>query len=857
MSSAARPDGSRIEPDVYTEIRSLATRLGAGRVIELGCGTGSGLVSLHPGLGIVGIDDPALITRCRRSYGVGEWIETDAEGAVELPDRMLERAILLLSAHGARHEGSLDLARAALARGVLAVVVSVSETDGFTAADFHRMLARHRLDAFVGRTAFDTLTLSGTAMLAVVAGTGAPVRESVASWWSERQPWERQLTRFAELRGPGPTPSIDHNRSGDLANTLRVAVITESSGADQEALRRTGQSLVAQTFESWSWSVVCPPDVRPPLDDDRIKLVHEPTRAMGMATASADADFVALVDEGLELRETALEKWLWFLATHPTHQGATANDRSRTEACLLRKEAIVAAGGVDAAWATANSIGHVPHTCSEDGSADEPGDGSPMGDLASSPRSWISETIPFRTIRRSRTRRAMLIAPWMTLGGADHFNLEALGGLRDAGWDVCVATTRPADHALYGKFEEITADLFPLADVVPLRDYPRMLDYLIDSRRPRVVVVSQSELGYRLLPYLRSRRREPAFVDLCHSEVDDWWAGGFPRFSIAYRSLLDRTIVVSEHLRDWMIERGALQDRIAVCRANVDHVLFAPNPGARERVRRRLRLADHEAVVLWVGRMSSEKRPRLLPSISAALRGLGIDHTLVVVGDGPERRPTEELAAAEGDSRLVFYGEHEYAELPDIYAASDVLVLPSRVEGIALTLFEALSSGVPVVTADIGGQSELVTEDVGMLVEPSPEASEIDRYAEALAAVLRDPVRRASMGHAARARIEGHFTRAAMNDRFERILEDAVEQHVRAPCAVPDVRLGRALASEAIELVRLAMDTAQGPDRLGRRERLYEVAQRIGGPAYRWANEHDVPGLRTARDLAHRAVVGR
>jgi glycosyltransferase involved in cell wall biosynthesis len=452
----------------------------------------------------------------------------------------------------------------------------------------------------------------------------------------------------------------------------------------------------------------------------------------------------------------------------------------------------------------------------------------------------------------------MLISPFMSLGGADRFNIELLRGLSGRGWDLTVATTRAADHSLYRTYEEITADLFPAADVAAPFDVPLLLDYLIDSRRPDVVMVSQTELGYRLLPYLRSREIQPAFVDLCHSEDQGWYGGGFPRFSVEYGGLLDGTLVGSNHLRDWMVERGADADRIAVCHASVDHALFAPDPDARASMRRKLGISTDLPVVLWIGRISSEKRPELLPRISAALTARGLEHRLLVVGDGPERRATEAAAAAEPESRLLFLGRVDDGALPGIYAASDVIVLPSRREGIALTLFEAMSSGVPVVAAKIGGQAELVTPEVGFLIEPSAEEREVGAYATALSQVLREPDRRAAMSSAGRARIIAEFTEEATHDRIEHALEDALERHAHSPRPAPDAGLGRLIAAEAVELMRLQERGRSVPRRdPTRRERAYTLAQRIGGPLYRRSLSRGVPGLGLARDIAHRAIVGR
>jgi glycosyltransferase involved in cell wall biosynthesis len=630
-------------------------------------------------------------------------------------------------------------------------------------------------------------------------------------------------------------------------------VVTEGSGKDEPGLRLTAQSLRAQSFGDWSWKIVSQEPVTVPTDDPRIETVGAPTRVAGLAKAVANADFVAIVNEGSQLRETTLEKWLWFLATHPSNPGVTGSNPD-AGARLYRRRALDDAGGIDAAWAAAAPLGRVPYTGAL-GADEEPHDPARAPEAAE-PRTWIPESWPFRNVRPFVERRLLLIAPWMALGGADRVNLDILSGLRGTGWAVTVVTTRIADHSLYPYFERITTDLFPLADIVAIHDYPRFLDYLLDSRRPEVVVISQSEFGYRILPFLRARHPRPAFVDLCHSEVEDWYDGGFPRFSVEYQSLLDRTMTVSDHLRDWMVVRGGDPARIAVCHAGVDESVFKPHSTtAREGVRRSLSIAEDESLVLWVGRMSEEKQPQLLPRISAALRRDRLRHTLLIIGDGPERGATESLSEAEKTGRIIFLGEVEHSALPALYAAGDALVLPSRIEGIALTAYEAMASGIPVVVAQIGGQAELVTPDVGVLVAPDVEGL-ADRYAKALALVLRDPTRNAAMRRAARERIERHFTRGAMQHRILEILDEAVAQHGNSPREVFDRVPARALASEAVELILRSQVQALGPQP-SRHVRAYEAGKRLGGSAYRWADAHHVPGLKLLRNAAHRAIVGR
>ncbi|HKP76657.1 MAG TPA: glycosyltransferase family 25 protein [Longimicrobiaceae bacterium] len=73
------------QPDVYGELPELAARLGATRIVDVGCGTAAKLVALHPRFDVVGIDHGPNIRRCRERYAFGTWIEHDLESADTLP----------------------------------------------------------------------------------------------------------------------------------------------------------------------------------------------------------------------------------------------------------------------------------------------------------------------------------------------------------------------------------------------------------------------------------------------------------------------------------------------------------------------------------------------------------------------------------------------------------------------------------------------------------------------------------------------------------------------------------------------------------------------------------------------------
>ena len=113
----------------------------------------------------------------------------------------------------------------------------------------------------------------------------------------------------------------------------------------------------------------------------------------------------------------------------------------------------------------------------------------------------------------------------------------------------------------------------------------------------------------------------------------------------------------------------------------------------------------------------------------------------LVVGDGPERRAVEAIARDLGlGDRCRFLGWR--ADLPNVYAASDVVALSSLNEGSPVSVIEAMAAGRAVVATAVGGVPDVVDQATGMLVP----AGDHRALADAIAGLLKDPERRAELG---------------------------------------------------------------------------------------------------------------
>ena len=161
----------------------------------------------------------------------------------------------------------------------------------------------------------------------------------------------------------------------------------------------------------------------------------------------------------------------------------------------------------------------------------------------------------------------------------------------------------------------------------------------------------------------------------------------------------------------------------------VDSERFRPEGS---NARDRLGLAG-KRVVLTVARLVPVKNVQRLLDAMALVRARVADAHLVIVGDGPEASALHQYAAAHSLSDAVtFAGYAPHAETPDFYRAADVFALSSDFDNSPNVVLEAMASGLPVVTTEVGGARELVADRSGA----APGAFVVPNDPAALAAGL-------------------------------------------------------------------------------------------------------------------------
>jgi glycosyltransferase involved in cell wall biosynthesis len=241
----------------------------------------------------------------------------------------------------------------------------------------------------------------------------------------------------------------------------------------------------------------------------------------------------------------------------------------------------------------------------------------------------------------------------------------------------------------------------------------------------------------------------------------------------------DSVVVITEFVKREYERHGIPAERIRVIYNGIDVEAYA-SVSKSASTRQRLGLESGAPLVVMPGRLSRYKgQLECVEAIPAVLRAHPGAHFAIAGGDSSElgdlAKPGNSSMLAVLRERTVELGVLEHvtfmtptnAEMAELYAAADVVVVPSWAEPFGLVVIEAMAAGAAVVGSDSGGIPESILDgQTGSLVPPCDPVS----LAQAVNRLLADPVLRSRYGQAGQARARAYFTL----DRYTREIQDVL-----------------------------------------------------------------------------------
>ena len=238
-----------------------------------------------------------------------------------------------------------------------------------------------------------------------------------------------------------------------------------------------------------------------------------------------------------------------------------------------------------------------------------------------------------------------------------------------------------------------------------------------------------------------------------HLQLDRWTA-----------RLVDMYVAVSDSVAEFSRTVGKLpSQRLVVIPNGIDVRTFDQ---ASPTDLTQLGIAAGRKAVTFVGRLDPQKGLAEFISSSRAWLDRLPDHDLLLVGEGPERCPLEALARQTGLSDRVHFAGWR-SDVPGILRNSNLLVLPSRWEGMPNVVLEAMGCRLPVVASDVEGVGELLGPAGRQQIAPQ---GDIGALAERIISIASNPALSESLGEANRRRVEERFSLEAMVDAYSDLL---------------------------------------------------------------------------------------
>jgi glycosyltransferase involved in cell wall biosynthesis len=351
-------------------------------------------------------------------------------------------------------------------------------------------------------------------------------------------------------------------------------------------------------------------------------------------------------------------------------------------------------------------------------------------------------------------------------------------GLEERGYETTLAagTVGRGESSMSFVADELGVDVFPIPqlhrDISPLYDTESVTSIvrLIRRVRPHILHTHTAKAGAigRFAALASRDARPPIVVHTFHGHVLRGYFG--PARTAAFKTIerrlarsTTRLVAVSPEVRDDLVALGvAAPERFSVIRLGIPlDARVTGRPEDRERLRALFGVPPDRFVVGWIGRMTAIKRVDDVLLAFRDLRARGVDATLCLIGDGPDREGAERRAHELGIARHVLSVGYQRDVAP-YYAFMDALLLPSANEGTPVVAIESLAARRPVVATRVGGVPDVVQDGEDGFLVP---VGDVAAMASALERLARHPELRFQMGEHGSARVVPRY-------RVERLVDD-------------------------------------------------------------------------------------
>lgn len=300
---------------------------------------------------------------------------------------------------------------------------------------------------------------------------------------------------------------------------------------------------------------------------------------------------------------------------------------------------------------------------------------------------------------------------YLDISGVTRINFDILKYLKEKGFDIHVCVTDDDSH-LINNWDF----LFQLSINKPfkLRSSKRnflevFIDYLVQNNI-ECIFNTHSLWVYKHCSLIKKQIPHIKIVDSLHVLEPYCFRGGYPDISANkhVQPFIDRSIVISDDLRNYILSNYTVTpSKLIVVRNGINTEKFSRRDDVRGKFKIELGLTTDNTLIGFIGRMTEQKRPLLFLEIAYEVAIRNKNCFFYMIGEGHlSERAIRFINKSNLHGRIFLIRQRN--DIDYIFNSTDIIIQPSAYEGAPLTVLEALSTGVSVISSDVGAIREYV-----------------------------------------------------------------------------------------------------------------------------------------------------
>lgn len=382
---------------------------------------------------------------------------------------------------------------------------------------------------------------------------------------------------------------------------------------------------------------------------------------------------------------------------------------------------------------------------------------------------FLNLSRPGQYKKSAKKKKHVLIAiPYMNFGGAETLIYNFTKQLKDD-FEISFLTFLPAENEWEKKFQEVSSNIYHLPHLFSDSSlYTAFVANFIETRHVDILHVVHNGHAYEMFPILKRQFPTLAIiVTLFNDRAHFSNLGKFDPYIDVYSA--DNKKVLQSIRENYGVDDRSL---VAIPNGIDCERVYNPQLFDGDKTREVFHIAQNEFVVTFLGRLSHEKKPDAFLAVAEQiLRNPSYANIhFLVIGDGPMKNLVERTVAEIGNKNIQYLGYRTPDEIPKLLAITNVLVVPSTIEGSPQTVFEAASMGAVVVASNVGGISEILKDgETGYVVPP---ASVVD-IVSSVQKLYDERALTKTIGANARALMQKNYSLQKLKERYAQLYREA------------------------------------------------------------------------------------